>query len=307
VARSRGARRPRRPSSHVVNRSSVPLALSCPTTKTEPRENAIHDPRSPKGETDRRVGVCVLSARKRLFTINQRNMPMNETDPSSSSPSSNVILLRPESSSLPSSSPQASNDVPLWDESQPDAAAEQGADDAPSNDLLPTIFLDRDFHVVLDDAMRAMATDPLLFAKGDQLVRILVDGDSPRLLALGGAQLREVLSSCARWIKEDPVLDLRFHDVGFLFSLSQTEVQQPFQGARFIKVRVGSRKRSKRREAPCPWGRLPKARRGDAETMDPYPPGALPSGPQSGPATSCWPRSPCGSIASGLSSPWPPA
>ena len=99
----------------------------------------------------------------------------------------------------------ANNDVGFTDESPNDAADEQGADEAPSNDLLPTIFLDRDFHVVLDDAMRALASDPLLFSKGDQLVRVIVDGDSPRLLALGGAQLREVLSSRARWIKEDPV------------------------------------------------------------------------------------------------------
>src|ERR1019366_6680960 len=34
---------------------------------------------------------------------------------------------------------------------------------------------------------------------------VIVDGESPRLLALGGAQLREVLSSRARWVKEDAV------------------------------------------------------------------------------------------------------
>jgi hypothetical protein len=62
---------------------------------------------------------------------------------------------------------------------------------------LPIVVLDRDFHLVLDDAMRALATDPLLFAKGDQLVRVVVEGESPKLIALGSAQLREVLSSRA--------------------------------------------------------------------------------------------------------------
>jgi hypothetical protein len=125
---------------------------------------------------------------------------MNESDPSSSSPSSNVIPLRPSSSSPVVSSMETSNYVGHMDVDQGD----EGADEAPSHDVLPTIFLDRDFHVVLDVAMRAIAAnDRMVFAKGDQLVRVALDGGSPRLLSLGGQQLREVLSSCARWMKDD--------------------------------------------------------------------------------------------------------
>jgi hypothetical protein len=58
--------------------------------------------------------------------------------------------------------------------------------------------------VVLDVAMRAIAANNrMVFAKGDQLVRVALDVGSPQLLSLGGPQLREVLSSCARWMKDD--------------------------------------------------------------------------------------------------------
>jgi hypothetical protein len=129
---------------------------------------------------------------------------MNDSDSSSSTPSNNVIPLRPSSSSLVVSTPEAGSDVGDMDESQGKVGGEDAQERA--QDGLPTIFLDRDFHVVLDAAMKAMASgDPMLFAKGDQLVRVALEGDAPRLLSLGGHQLREVLSSCARWMKEEPV------------------------------------------------------------------------------------------------------
>lgn len=53
--------------------------------------------------------------------------------------------------------------------------------------------------------MRALAADPLVFAKGDQLVRVVLNGDTPRLMALGTPQLRELLSACARWRRDEPV------------------------------------------------------------------------------------------------------
>jgi hypothetical protein len=101
--------------------------------------------------------------------------------------------------------PETKNDAEEVHETPAEAPEEEGAEDL-GGDVLPTIFLDRDFHVVLDAAMRAMAGgDPMLFAKGDQLVRVALDGETPRLLPLGGSQLREVLSSCARWIKGEQV------------------------------------------------------------------------------------------------------
>jgi hypothetical protein len=40
--------------------------------------------------------------------------------------------------------------------------------ESPSGEVLPTIFVDRDFHVVLDYALRALASEPPRF-RGDAL------------------------------------------------------------------------------------------------------------------------------------------
>ena len=129
---------------------------------------------------------------------------MSDFNNSPSSPLTNLTRLRPQSASPVSSAPSASNDVALSDEDDGD---ESNAD--PETALvdasLPIIRLDQDLHVIVEQAMRALSADPLLFSKGDQLVRVLTEGGSPRLVALGTAQLREVLSVRARWMKDDPV------------------------------------------------------------------------------------------------------
>lgn len=124
---------------------------------------------------------------------------MNELDLANSSQPTNVVVLLPSSESEPHSSALVVNDVaPIGEEHGADEECEQGR-------CLPVIFLDREFHVVLDDAMRALASDPTVFAKGDQLVRVMVDGDVPRLVSLGSAQVRELLSLRARWMKDEAV------------------------------------------------------------------------------------------------------
>ncbi len=129
---------------------------------------------------------------------------MNESDPSPSSPSTKLILLRPQSASVVPSS-QANNDVGSDETEAKNVAVQPNAESAEIgfDASLPIIYLDREFHVVLDDAMRALASDPLLFAKGDQLVRVVVEGDSPRLIGLASPQLRELLSARARWVGKD--------------------------------------------------------------------------------------------------------
>ena len=127
---------------------------------------------------------------------------MNEFETSHSSPT-DLRLFRPQSVSPISSSPMASNDVPLLDETD----GEENGEPAPRtvDSSLPVIHIEQELHVILEQAMRALANDPLLFRKGDQLVRILTEGGPARLVALGSAQLREVLSVRARWMREDPV------------------------------------------------------------------------------------------------------
>jgi len=68
---------------------------------------------------------------------------------------------------------------------------------------IPQIRLDQDLHVVLTQAMRALSEDPCLFSKGDQLVRVVTDGETPRLVPMCTAKLREQLSIRARWLKDD--------------------------------------------------------------------------------------------------------
>lgn len=122
----------------------------------------------------------------------------------STSPLTNLTRLGSQSTSPVSSSTSASNDVALSDE---DDGEESNPDPAKArvDPSLPVIRLDQDLHVIVEQAMRALASDPLLFSKGDQLVRILTEGGPPRLVALGSAQLREVLSVRARWMRDDPV------------------------------------------------------------------------------------------------------
>jgi hypothetical protein len=122
----------------------------------------------------------------------------------STSPSTKLTRLGSQSASPLSSSPSASNDVEFSDEDDGDQS-NADLDSVRVDPSLPVIRLDQDLHVIVEQAMRAVATDPLLFSKGDQLVRILTEGGSPRLVALGSAQLREVLSVRARWTKDDPV------------------------------------------------------------------------------------------------------
>jgi hypothetical protein len=135
---------------------------------------------------------------------------MNESDLSHSPSTNNVVLLRPQSQSpsLPLSEGIKENSPSLSD-SEVGQQRQQESPRAPPKLALvpsvPTIHLDQELHVVLEQAMRALAADPLLFAKGDQLVRVIAEGESPRLTALGSAQLREVLSVRAKWMKEDPV------------------------------------------------------------------------------------------------------
>jgi integrase len=135
---------------------------------------------------------------------------MNELDPSHSPSANNVVLLRHQSQSpsLPLSEGIKEN-TPSFDETEVDDEPQQEPP-RPQPKLalvpsVPTIHLDQELHVVLEQAMRALSADPFLFAKGDQLVRIITEGESPRLVALGSAQLREALSLRAKWMKEDQV------------------------------------------------------------------------------------------------------
>lgn len=73
-----------------------------------------------------------------------------------------------------------------------------------SNLELPYIRLDQDLHVIVTQAMQALAEDPCLFSKGDQLVRVVITkSDAPRLVPLCAVKLREQLSIRARWLKND--------------------------------------------------------------------------------------------------------
>lgn len=128
---------------------------------------------------------------------------MNDSHPSSSPSSSNLIPLPSASRALVVSMPEARNGVE--DAKEIPSAAEHDGEE-PAEHKLPVVDLDDELHVVLDRAMDAMAkNDPFLFAKADRLVRIALDGETPRLLPLEGPQLREALSTCARWIKKEQV------------------------------------------------------------------------------------------------------
>ena len=123
---------------------------------------------------------------------------MNESDPSSSFPIDNIIPFPSKSNSPVASVPEASNDV----EDREETPTTEGGE--PEGNKLPTIFVDGEFHVVLDKAMQAISEhEPFVFAKGEQLVRVALNDETPRLLPLEPPQLREVLSTCARWIRED--------------------------------------------------------------------------------------------------------
>lgn len=121
-------------------------------------------------------------------------------DPKRPTPSTNVVRLRPQSSPTREETVESVDDTP-----------QEHAPPAPSPKLslvssLPHIRLDQDLHVVLTQAMEALSEDPCMFSKGDQLVRVLMtDGETPRLIPMGAAQLREQLSVRARWIKDDYV------------------------------------------------------------------------------------------------------
>ena len=110
---------------------------------------------------------------------------MSDSDPSSSPVIQNVIQFPCKSNRPVASTPEASNDVDVTEE----IPATEGSQ--PADNGLPTIDLDDEFHDVLDQAMGAMAKhDPFIFAKGDRLVRVGLDGETPRLMPLEGPQLR---------------------------------------------------------------------------------------------------------------------
>jgi hypothetical protein len=128
-------------------------------------------------------------------------------DPKRPTPSTNVVRLRPHSS-LTREEMVEDESIPV--EKEIDDAPQEHAPRGPSPKLslvssLPHIRLDQDLHVVLTQAMEALSEDPCLFSKGDQLVRVLTEGETPRLIPMGAAQLREQLSVRARWIKDDYV------------------------------------------------------------------------------------------------------
>jgi hypothetical protein len=132
---------------------------------------------------------------------------MTELDPPDSGQSNNLVILRPQSFSLESSSVQGSitsTDVSVVNDvdEEPDKRAPPKLALVPS---VPTIHLDQELHVILEQAMRALSADPTLFAKGEQLVRVIIDRETPRLVAVGAPQLREALSVYAKWMRDDPV------------------------------------------------------------------------------------------------------
>jgi hypothetical protein len=150
--------------------------------------------------------------RERDFTITKGTLPMDELDPPHSAPLNHLVLLRPQSR-LPSSplseGVQGTTDTCPVENGVDEELHEQSSRVAPRLALissLPTIHLDQELHVVFEQAMRALSADPLLFSKGDQLVRVALDGEMPHLVALGSAQLREPLSVRAKWmLRGDPV------------------------------------------------------------------------------------------------------
>jgi len=139
---------------------------------------------------------------------------MTDSDRSNSSSISNVVWLRPRSASSVSPSavpPSDEGELPVDDDranevsetecAQRDAEPEHVA----QRGVVPVIHLDDDFHRIVEQAMQALSANPLVFAKGDQLVRLALDGGAPRLLPLGTAQLRELLSAGAQWRRDEPV------------------------------------------------------------------------------------------------------
>jgi hypothetical protein len=134
---------------------------------------------------------------------------MDELDPPHSAISTNLILLRPQSRFPLSSSSEETSEVSADSSAANDLEEKKAPDRLPPKLALvpsvPTIHLDQELHVVLEQAMRALAADPLLFAKGDQLVRVVIEGATPRLVAVGAPQLREALSVHAKWMRDDPV------------------------------------------------------------------------------------------------------
>jgi hypothetical protein len=135
---------------------------------------------------------------------------MDQLQPPHSPLSSNLVLLRPQVPSLESSSEEAKSES--LDASIENDAEEEQREKPPRAPpklalvpSVPTIHVDQELHIVLEQAMQALGADPLLFSKGDQLVRVTVEGATPRLLALGTPQLRELLSSRAKWMRDDPV------------------------------------------------------------------------------------------------------
>jgi hypothetical protein len=134
---------------------------------------------------------------------------MNDLDPPDSHSSTNLILLRTQSRSLTS---QSSERMDESSSAVVENDVEEEVDEPPRVppklalvSSMPTIHLDQELHVVLEQAMRALSADPLLFCKGDQLVRVVLDGETPRLVGLGSAPLRELLSVRAKWMRDDPV------------------------------------------------------------------------------------------------------
>ncbi len=125
-------------------------------------------------------------------------------------PSTNVIPLHPQARVLDSSTPEKSEMKEAArmekevDETPPEHAARAPSPKLSLVSSLPQIRLDQDLHVVLTQAMRALSEDPCLFSKGDQLVRVAVtEGETPRLVPMSTATLREQLSIRARWLKGD--------------------------------------------------------------------------------------------------------
>jgi|HubBroStandDraft_1064217.scaffolds.fasta_scaffold27025_2 hypothetical protein len=135
---------------------------------------------------------------------------MDQSQPPHSPLSSNLVLLRPRSPSPESPSEEGKNES-LDSSIENDVGEDQREKHPrapPKLALVPslqTIHVDQELHVVLEQAMQALAADPLLYSKGDQLVRVVVNDGTPRLVGLGTAQLRELLSSRAKWMRDDPV------------------------------------------------------------------------------------------------------
>jgi hypothetical protein len=133
---------------------------------------------------------------------------MDHHGPTHSPPSTNLVLLRPQSQTLTPPTSEASGDDGFPHDEVADEPEDLPRPRLPKLTVVPSIpeiHLDQDLHVILGLAMKALSNDPRLFSKGDQLVRVVGDGDQARLLPMCTAKLREELSVRARWVADDYV------------------------------------------------------------------------------------------------------